>query len=126
MRSKSLLIAAIVAAQAASAQDAPMSIYEVHLGSWRHRSDEDDRPLSYAELADDLADDPAGGDGQNDDAGSRSARPPNKRRPPTGGRPRLRTGQVLSTDEIAPSETGHAGVTRAASLMNKYTSSRVT
>ncbi len=29
----------------------PMSIYEVHIGSWRHR---DGRPLTYRELADDL------------------------------------------------------------------------
>jgi 1,4-alpha-glucan branching enzyme len=30
---------------------APMAIYEVHLGSWRRRPDEDDRPLSYREVA---------------------------------------------------------------------------
>jgi 1,4-alpha-glucan branching enzyme len=34
----------------------PMSIYEVHLGSWRLNSLEDNRPLSYVELADELAD----------------------------------------------------------------------
>src|SRR5207302_9083920 len=34
----------------------PMSIYEVHLGSWRRNPLEDNRPLSYAELADELAD----------------------------------------------------------------------
>jgi 1,4-alpha-glucan branching enzyme len=34
----------------------PMSIYEVHLGSWRLNSLEDDRPLSYLELADELCD----------------------------------------------------------------------
>ena len=32
---------------------APMSVYEVHLGSWRHA---DGRPLSYRELAHELAD----------------------------------------------------------------------
>jgi 1,4-alpha-glucan branching enzyme len=34
----------------------PMSIYEVHLGSWRRNPVEDSRPLSYAELAEELAD----------------------------------------------------------------------
>jgi 1,4-alpha-glucan branching enzyme len=34
----------------------PMSIYEVHLGSWRLNSLEGNRPLSYVELADELAD----------------------------------------------------------------------
>ena len=34
----------------------PMSIYEVHLGSWRRIADEDQRPLSYRELAIQLAD----------------------------------------------------------------------
>jgi 1,4-alpha-glucan branching enzyme len=32
----------------------PMSIYEVHLGSWKRKADEGDRFLSYVELADDL------------------------------------------------------------------------
>ena len=36
------------------ALDAPMSIYEVHLGSWRRRADEDNRSLTYRELADEL------------------------------------------------------------------------
>jgi 1,4-alpha-glucan branching enzyme len=34
----------------------PMSIYEVHLGSWRRNPAEGNRPLSYRELADELAD----------------------------------------------------------------------
>jgi 1,4-alpha-glucan branching enzyme len=34
----------------------PMSIYEVHLGSWRRNPLEGNRPLSYLELADELAD----------------------------------------------------------------------
>jgi 1,4-alpha-glucan branching enzyme len=32
----------------------PVSIYEVHLGSWRLNTFEDNRPLSYLELADEL------------------------------------------------------------------------
>ncbi len=32
----------------------PISIYEVHLGSWRRRNDDGGRPLSYKELARDL------------------------------------------------------------------------
>lgn len=32
----------------------PISIYEVHLGSWRRRYDDNGRPLSYIELARDL------------------------------------------------------------------------
>jgi 1,4-alpha-glucan branching enzyme len=32
----------------------PVSIYEVHLGSWRRVTEEDDRPLSYRELAETL------------------------------------------------------------------------
>ena len=40
----------------ASAQsvEAPVSIYEVHLGSWRRKWDQDGRPLSYKEAAEDL------------------------------------------------------------------------
>jgi 1,4-alpha-glucan branching enzyme len=34
----------------------PMSIYEVHLGSWRRMPEEDNRPLSYREIAQPLAD----------------------------------------------------------------------
>src|SRR5439155_297534 len=33
----------------------PLSIYEVHLGSWRLNPLEGDRPLTYLELADELA-----------------------------------------------------------------------
>ncbi|MCV2863772.1 1,4-alpha-glucan branching protein GlgB [Defluviimonas sp. WL0075] len=45
-----------MAARAArNSVDAPISIYEVHLGSWR-RTGEDQRPLSYLELADALLD----------------------------------------------------------------------
>jgi len=34
----------------------PMSVYEVHLGSWRHIVEEGDRSLTYRELADSLVD----------------------------------------------------------------------
>ncbi|HEX2093088.1 MAG TPA: 1,4-alpha-glucan branching protein GlgB, partial [Longimicrobiaceae bacterium] len=34
----------------------PMTIYEVHLGSWRRSPDEPDRPLGYREIAPQLAD----------------------------------------------------------------------
>ncbi|WP_046005263.1 1,4-alpha-glucan branching protein GlgB [Pseudoalteromonas rubra] len=37
-----------------NAIDAPIAIYEVHLGSWKRRDDEDNRYLTYRELADDL------------------------------------------------------------------------
>ena len=40
--------------QSAVAVDAPVSIYEVHLGSWRRVPEEGNRPLSYNELARDL------------------------------------------------------------------------
>ncbi len=36
------------------ALDRPMSVYEVHLGSWRHRPEEGDRCLTYRELAEEL------------------------------------------------------------------------
>ncbi|HEY1374947.1 MAG TPA: 1,4-alpha-glucan branching protein GlgB, partial [Candidatus Binatia bacterium] len=39
-----------------NALDKPMSIYEVHLGSWRRVPDEGNRSLSYRELAHELAD----------------------------------------------------------------------
>ncbi|MGA2410007.1 MAG: 1,4-alpha-glucan branching protein GlgB [Candidatus Binataceae bacterium] len=34
----------------------PLSIYEMHLGSWRHVPEENDRPLTYREIAPQLAD----------------------------------------------------------------------
>ena len=34
----------------------PMSVYEVHLGSWRTVPEEGDRPLTYRELAESLVD----------------------------------------------------------------------
>jgi len=40
--------------QAANALDAPMSIYEVHLGSWRRKPEEGNRWLNWDELADEL------------------------------------------------------------------------
>jgi 1,4-alpha-glucan branching enzyme len=40
----------------ANALDAPMSIYEVHLGSWRRVPDEHNRSLTYRELAHALGD----------------------------------------------------------------------
>jgi 1,4-alpha-glucan branching enzyme len=42
------------AAGSAAALSRPMSTYEVHLGSWRRRPEEDDRPLTYRELAEEL------------------------------------------------------------------------
>lgn len=39
---------------ARSDRKSPISIYEVHLGSWRRRYDDGGRPLSYQELARDL------------------------------------------------------------------------
>jgi len=35
--------------------DAPISVYELHLGSWRRVPEEDDRPLTYREIAPRLA-----------------------------------------------------------------------
>jgi 1,4-alpha-glucan branching enzyme len=40
--------------QAANALDAPVSIYEVHLGSWRRMAEDDNRWLTWDELADTL------------------------------------------------------------------------
>jgi 1,4-alpha-glucan branching enzyme len=43
--------------QAAAGQlDRPISIYEVHLGSWRRKPEDANRPLSYREIAPQLAD----------------------------------------------------------------------
>ena len=42
--------------QAKQALDAPISIYEVHLGSWKRKDAEGNRPLSYKELAVELVD----------------------------------------------------------------------
>ena len=41
--------------RAANALDAPMSIYEVHLGSWRRVPEDGNRSLSYREMAPQLA-----------------------------------------------------------------------
>ena len=38
----------------AADRNQPVSIYEVHLGSWRRKHDDNGRPLSYIELAQDL------------------------------------------------------------------------
>jgi 1,4-alpha-glucan branching enzyme len=40
--------------RAANGLDSPISIYEVHLGSWRRSRQQNDRFLSYRELADEL------------------------------------------------------------------------
>ena len=41
--------------QATNDRHAPVSIYEVHLASWRRKPEEDNRSLSYLELADQLS-----------------------------------------------------------------------
>lgn len=38
----------------ANAHDAPISVYEMHVGSWRRKVEEGNRPLSYRELAEEL------------------------------------------------------------------------
>src|ERR1043165_10046184 len=38
-----------------NALDAPLSVYEVHLGSWRRSPDNPDKPLGYRDLAHQLA-----------------------------------------------------------------------
>ena len=40
----------------AGALDRPVSVYEVHLGSWRRNPEEGNRPLTYREIAPQLAD----------------------------------------------------------------------
>ncbi len=44
----------MAAREARNRRDAPISIYEVHLGSWRRKWDQGGRPLSYREAAEDL------------------------------------------------------------------------
>jgi len=39
-----------------NARTAPIAVYEVHLGSWKRRRDDDDRMLSYKEAAKELVD----------------------------------------------------------------------
>lgn len=39
-----------------NAHDAPISVYEMHLGSWRRNVEEDNRYLTYSELSDQLVD----------------------------------------------------------------------
>ncbi|QMU58423.1 MAG: 1,4-alpha-glucan branching protein GlgB [Boseongicola sp.] len=41
---------------ASNARTAPISVYEVHLGSWRRKVDDGGRPLSYKEMAEELVD----------------------------------------------------------------------
>ena len=48
------VVAASTERQHANALDAPISIYEVHLGSWRRKPEEGDRWLDWDELADQL------------------------------------------------------------------------
>ncbi|HXZ96118.1 MAG TPA: 1,4-alpha-glucan branching protein GlgB [Burkholderiales bacterium] len=46
----------MTARRKAMAREAPVSIYEVHLGSWRRIPEQGNRPFSYRELAQPLAD----------------------------------------------------------------------
>ena len=48
------IMAPSAARRAANALDAPMSIYEVHLGSWRRKVEDNNRWLDWDELADSL------------------------------------------------------------------------
>jgi 1,4-alpha-glucan branching enzyme len=48
------LLPAVPARQAANALDAPVSIYEVHLASWRRKTEDGNRWLNWDELADEL------------------------------------------------------------------------
>lgn len=45
----------MAARRARNAWDAPIAIYEMHLGSWRRVPEESNRPLTYRELASELA-----------------------------------------------------------------------
>ena len=40
----------------ANAYNAPVSVYEMHFASWRRKPEEGDRPLTYREMAEELAD----------------------------------------------------------------------
>ena len=40
----------------ANSREAAISVYEVHLGSWKRKRDEGNRSLSYKEMADELID----------------------------------------------------------------------
>ncbi len=42
--------------KAANALDAPISVYEIHLGSWRRSPDDPGKPLGYRDIAPQLAD----------------------------------------------------------------------
>jgi 1,4-alpha-glucan branching enzyme len=42
--------------ESAAQLDRPMSVYEVHLASWKRKPEDADRPLTYRELAEQLAD----------------------------------------------------------------------
>jgi len=44
----------VAGAHDVNARSAPISIYEVHLGSWRRRPEQNDRWLTYCELAEEL------------------------------------------------------------------------
>ena len=49
-----VMVAPSAQRRAANALDAPMSIYEVHLGSWRRKTEDGNRWLDWLELADTL------------------------------------------------------------------------